>query len=73
MTAPFDIFQAEADGRVLWIESAETLDDAEARIREYAARRPGEYLVLNQLTGTKLRIKAEARAPRQESRGLSNA
>jgi hypothetical protein len=59
MTAPFDIFQTESNGSVRWIGSAETLADAKARIQENSLRSPGEYLLLNQLTGRKLVIKLD--------------
>jgi hypothetical protein len=50
----FDIFRAQADGSVLWRESAPTLDRATARIRQLAADAPGDYILVNQQTGTKL-------------------
>ena len=56
MTAFFDIFQAETTGDVLWLGTAVTIEDAKARAREFARRSPGEYLVLNQKTGDKIRI-----------------
>jgi hypothetical protein len=56
MTAPFDIFEAEIGGTVVWLGSAITLEDAKARIEKVAVRTSGEYLVLNQRTGNKLRI-----------------
>lgn len=59
MTAPFDIFRAETNGGVLWIESATTLEDAKARVQELAMRSPGEYLLLNQKTGNKLVIRLD--------------
>jgi hypothetical protein len=62
MTVPFDIFQAESDGSVLWLESAATLEDAKARIQQLAVRSPGEYLLVNQETGNKLVIKLEGLA-----------
>jgi hypothetical protein len=57
MTIPFDIFQAETDGCVLWLESAATLEQAKARVQELAVHAPGEYLLLNQETGSKLAIR----------------
>lgn len=54
MIYPFDIFQAETGGSVSWLEAAKTLEDAKARIQELALLSPGEYVVLNQNTGTKL-------------------
>lgn len=53
MTVPFDIFQAESDGTVLWIRSAQSVAEAQARIHEQAAQAAGEYLVVNQETGSK--------------------
>ena len=57
MTAPFDIFETEKGGTVVWLGSAITLEDAKARIEKVAERTSGEYLVLNQKTGNKLVVK----------------
>ena len=57
MTAPFDIFEKEKSGTVLWLGSAISIEDAEVRIQRYAASGSGEYLVLNQLTGNKHIVK----------------
>ena len=57
MTAPFDIFENEKSGTVLWLGSAISIEDAKVRIQRYAASRSGEYLVLNQLTGNKHIVK----------------
>jgi hypothetical protein len=59
MTAPFDIFQAESNGSVRWLGSAENIADAKARIQEQPANSPGEYLILNQQSGSKLVIKLD--------------
>jgi hypothetical protein len=57
MTIPaYDIFRAEADGAVLWLESATTIDEARARAQELAANSPGEYFILSHRTGNKLGI-----------------
>jgi hypothetical protein len=58
-TAPFDIFRTEGTGSVLWIGSAASVTEAKARIRQQSAGSPGEYLLLNQQTGTKLVIKLD--------------
>jgi hypothetical protein len=52
---PYDIFQVDAEG-VLWLASAETAEEAAAKAEEFAARKPGEYLVLNHITGEKTRL-----------------
>jgi hypothetical protein len=58
MTAPFDIFAVETGG-VNWLGSAETFEDAKARIQELAQRSPGEFVLLNQHTGKKVVIKTD--------------
>jgi hypothetical protein len=47
---PIDIFRVERQG-VIWLESAPTLEDAQARIEEFGIRQSGDFLVLNQVTG----------------------
>ena len=59
MTAPFDIFENEKSGTVIWLGSAATIEEAKARIHQVAAHSPTEYLVLNQKTGSKVVIKFE--------------
>jgi hypothetical protein len=59
MIAPFDIFRTEKNGAQLWLESARSLEDAKARIRELAAHSPGEYMILSQVTGNKLVFKTD--------------
>jgi hypothetical protein len=53
---PFDIFLVADDRNPVWIEPAETLEGAQARVAELGATRPGEYLVFSQKTGNKLSI-----------------
>jgi hypothetical protein len=57
MIPPYDIFQM--GGSLVWIEAAATLDGAKARIQELAATSPGEYLIVNQRTGSKLVMKSD--------------
>ena len=56
MIHKLDVFRLENSG-VLWLESAATLGCAKARIQELAARSPGEYLALHQVTGNKHAIR----------------
>ncbi len=58
MSTPFDIFQLDRAG-VRWLESAESLDYAKRRIHELPVSSPGEYLLMDQKTGTKVVIKPE--------------
>lgn len=56
MASPaFDIFQLEDSG-VLWLGSADTIEDAKEQVRQMAARVPGRYMLFDQKTGTKVVI-----------------
>jgi hypothetical protein len=58
MTHPIDIFQLETAG-VRWLESAPNLEHAKARVKEFAANSPGEYVVLDQKTGSQIVIRSD--------------
>ena len=58
MTHVLDIFRLESCG-VLWLESAASLECAKARVQELAVRSPGEFLVLDLVTGNKHVIKLD--------------
>jgi hypothetical protein len=59
MTVPFDIFRLETGGGVLWLGSAESLQNAKARVQEFGARPAVDYLILNQETGAKLIVRLD--------------
>jgi hypothetical protein len=61
MTLPFDVFRVDANG-VRWLRSAATIEDAKAHIAE-AGSTAGEYLLLNQLTGSKVVLKIDSTEP----------
>lgn len=61
MVPPFDIFRAERDGDVLWLESATDLEAAWARVKMLAASTPGEYLILSQMTGRRISFKSPSK------------
>jgi hypothetical protein len=61
MTMPFDIFRMDRAG-VRWLESAESVDHAKARIRELAVSFPGDFILLDQKTGNKVVISSERAA-----------
>ncbi len=44
MTTSFDIFRVENSG-VRWLEAAAGLEEAKSRVRQIAAKAPGEFLV----------------------------
>jgi len=50
-----DIFRVDTRG-VRWMDSASSIEDAKLRIQKLGRKIPGEYLVLNQVTGNKLVI-----------------
>ena len=56
MVPPFDIFQKEPDGKLRWIEAAESLESAQARVQKFMKLSPGEYMIFSQKTGNKILI-----------------
>jgi len=55
MIPPFDIFKVESSG-LRWMEAAPDLERAKTRVRVLSASSPGEYIILNQITGEKITI-----------------
>jgi hypothetical protein len=53
---PIDIFRKDASG-LLWIETAQTPEEAKIRVQELAARAPGEYLIFSQFRERKLPVR----------------
>jgi hypothetical protein len=53
----FDIFKTDSDGAVLWRGTAENFVAAKKRIEKLALAAPGEYLILNQRTGQRQRVR----------------
>jgi hypothetical protein len=72
MIPPFEVFQTEADGNVLWRGTAATMEDAKARIRELAAENPGEFIVMSRRTGQKLIVQCNEFGPIAESTNRDN-
>jgi len=49
MPAPqWDILRRERDGSFIWMEAAQDLNTAKARLEELIAAAPGEYFVFDQ-------------------------
>ncbi|MCU1241443.1 MAG: hypothetical protein JWO71_2169 [Candidatus Acidoferrum typicum] len=48
---PFDIFKVAGDGHPTWVQSALTLEDANARVQTLGLAFPGKYIILSQKTG----------------------
>jgi hypothetical protein len=53
----FDIFKTDSDGAVLWRGTAEDFIAAKKRIETLALSAPGEYMILNQRTGQRQRMR----------------
>jgi hypothetical protein len=58
MVPPFDIFKVDI-GSLRWLEAADDLERAKARVQVLAASSPGEYLIFNHQTGKRVSIKPE--------------
>ena len=56
MVPPFDIFKVDT-GSLRWLEAADDLERATARVKVLAASSPGEYLIFNHQTGKRVSIK----------------
>jgi hypothetical protein len=55
----FDIFKADSEGSVSWIEATPDMETAKARIHVLTISSPGEYLVCRQETANRTSIKAD--------------
>jgi hypothetical protein len=54
MLPSFDIFRVFNDEEPIWVEAAQTLDDALGRVRQIGELLPGEYFVHSQKTGVEI-------------------
>ena len=59
MFASLDIFKIISGDEVLWRGAAETFVAAKLRIQRLALSSPGDYLILNQHTGDRVRFTVE--------------
>lgn len=46
----YDLFRKDARGNPVWLDSAEDLETAHARLRQLASTLPGEYFAFDQRT-----------------------
>jgi hypothetical protein len=46
----FDILKRDNDGSFIWVEAAQDLPTAQARLQELSIHAPGEYFVFDQKT-----------------------
>ena len=54
MPQPFDIFKIATDGDPVWIEAAQSLDAATARVDALRETVPCDYMILSQRTGKRI-------------------
>jgi hypothetical protein len=57
MFDPFDIYKMDDTGTTVWIDSAWTLEDARASVKEMMLERPDEYIIFNLSTRDRVLIK----------------
>ena len=55
----FDVFQMQTDGESLWLDTAASLEEGQARISELQATNPGSYFLFNQKTQEKIFLNAD--------------
>src|ERR1700719_5386738 len=63
MFQPLDIFETDSEGGVLWRSAAEDFVAAKRCIENLALSSPGEYLILDQQTGQRQRMKVMLMSP----------
>ena len=57
MSPQYDVFRVKADGQLLWLSSAYSLDEAKGKIN--LADGDGDFVILNQQTQEQITVKAE--------------
>jgi hypothetical protein len=56
MFPSLDIFKIDSGGNVLWRGAVESVEAARKRIQKLALSSPGEYLILDQNTGSRVHV-----------------
>jgi len=54
MVQHFDIFKIAQNGERVWLEAAQALDAATARVYALRESFPGDYMILSQRTGKRI-------------------
>jgi hypothetical protein len=54
MVKPFDIFKIVQNGEPVWLEAAQSLETATARVNALRESAPGDYIILSQNTGKRI-------------------
>ena len=67
MTATFDIFEVEPDGRVMWRGSAAAFEEAQELARKLSSSGGREHIIFSPKTGKKVVIKPDGSTAEQEA------
>jgi hypothetical protein len=59
MTARFDIFRVEMDGRLYRLGTAESIEDAKKRVQVFAVNSKRGFCAIDQTTGETVILKSE--------------
>lgn len=72
MIPPFDIFQRDPGGGLLWRGTAATVEEAKARVREFALSSPGEFLIRSVQSGNNIIVQSDGMAETSSGEHLSS-
>jgi hypothetical protein len=61
MESPFDVFRTETNGQMIWRGAAASLEEAKARVQEFAKSCPGDYMIANLRSGLRITIAVSSR------------
>jgi hypothetical protein len=59
LSAPFDILKMQPDGTTYWVEAAEDFETAKARARILLEYFPGQFVIVDNVTGDKTFVPAK--------------
>ena len=71
MVTPFDILRVLNEGAPFWMEAAQTLEEAKARVQQLAATLPGPDVIFSQKTGNKILITPDGNVSQERTGGPS--
>jgi hypothetical protein len=69
----FDVFQVEDDGKMLWLDAVATMEEARALVRGLASSGSRDYVILNQITGSKAQRDGRHKRPADQKPRGENA
>jgi hypothetical protein len=60
MASPFEIFQMDPEGTLLWRGSATTTEEALNSIGEFDKKSPGDYMIIHLVTRKRFVVKSHS-------------